>query len=81
MIALPQILILTHQDFEKSNEELIQDDPGNPGQTFSEYVNMVVEDLNQLNQKVTSIQVNYNQTGDPTATIHYTIQLSSHRTI
>lgn len=44
-IFISQILIITQEVLNKANEELMQDDPGNTGQTLEEYVNMRSETL------------------------------------
>lgn len=44
-LYIPQVLIITQSVFNRANAELRADDPGNPGQSFEEYVNMQAETL------------------------------------
>lgn len=57
MNKLPQISILTREDFNNSNKELNEDIPGNH-ETVEDYINRVALDINEVQGPVNRIEVN-----------------------
>lgn len=73
-LFISQVLIITPKVLEEANKELMQDDPGNPGQTLEEYVNMRAETLgDEINGAIVNRIDILSTSVDLIAIIHYSI--------